>query len=368
MNKPLVITIAALRPDLVRLSEIIPKLDSNFNHILVHTGQHYDNMLSDVFFKDLEIRKPDFNLGIGGPGKQHYHQVADGTIAIHDLFLKENINPDMILFLGDSNSVGLAFPLKKSGYRIGHIEALMRSYDRRMLEEINRVVCDHCSTLLYTYHKDYKKQGIKEDIDPSKIVVCGNTIVEVCNKYAAKIKAISKKNSHIILDIHRPENFKDANRLYTIFDFASESGKRYNLPVIALPFHGLLHNLSNFGITVPKNIEFCDLMSYTGYLQCQYNAKFMISDSGTAQEEAPLLDTKVIVPRDFTERPQSYIFNCSISFAADKTGDDYIDECEQSWKYIENNDIVANTDWLLPPDKTKLTSDIIVNDLKQRLI
>lgn len=108
-----ILTISGIRPDFIRMSEIFKKLDENFNHILVHSGQHYDALLSDVFFTDLNIRRPDYNLSIGGQGKKHYHQVSDLSIGIIELIEKENLKPDLIMFLGDSNSVLASVPLKK---------------------------------------------------------------------------------------------------------------------------------------------------------------------------------------------------------------------------------------------------------------
>src|SRR5579872_7354118 len=137
-----VITVVGIRPDFIRMSEIFKKLDANFNHILIHTGQHYDKLLSDVFFQELEIRKPDYNLAIGGPGKKHYHQTADLSVKLIELIREKQWRPDIILFLGDSNSVVSAVDLKKEGFTIGHIEAGMRSYAMYMPEEVNRRVCD----------------------------------------------------------------------------------------------------------------------------------------------------------------------------------------------------------------------------------
>ena len=139
-----IITVTGIRPDFIRMSEIFKKLDQNFNHILIHTGQHFDKLLSDVFFDELEIREPDFNLNIGGKDKEHFHQTGDLSIKLIETIRKEKLNPDLVIFLGDSNSVCSAMSLKKEGYKIAHIEAGMRSYDKRMLEEINRIVCDHC--------------------------------------------------------------------------------------------------------------------------------------------------------------------------------------------------------------------------------
>jgi UDP-N-acetylglucosamine 2-epimerase (non-hydrolysing) len=153
-----VMTVSGIRPDFIRFSEIFRKLDAhpNMDHVLVHTGQHFDKMLSGVFFEDLNIRKPDFYLSSGGLGKSHYEIVADATKGIIEQVIRRGgVKPDIILFLGDSNSVVASVGLKKEGFKIGHIEAGMRSYDRRMLEETNRIICDHCSDLLFTYHLDY---------------------------------------------------------------------------------------------------------------------------------------------------------------------------------------------------------------------
>jgi UDP-N-acetylglucosamine 2-epimerase len=309
--KKTVVTISGIRPDFIRMSEIYKKLDKHFNHILIHTGQHYDAMLSEVFFKELEIRSPDYNLCIGGHQKEHHQQLADVSVNVITLLRNENIKPDIILFLGDSNSAGVAFPLAKEGYRIGHIEAGMRSYDKRMLEELNRTVCDHCSNVLFVYHEDYKDQLLKENILEDNIHVVGNTIVEVCREMAADIISEPKLNKQIILDIHRPENFKYKNRLENIIKFAIICGNRYNLPVKMLGFNRTMQYIEQFNINL-GSIKVVPLMSYKEYLYNQYHSKFIISDSGTAQEEPALLKTPVVVPRDFTERPQSYDHNCSV--------------------------------------------------------
>ena len=244
-----VLTVTGIRPDFIRMSEIFKKLDENFNHILIHTGQHFDKLLSDVFFDELEIRKPDYNLEIGGPGKEHFHQSADLSVKLIELIRKENLNPDIILFLGDSNSVTSAVPLKKEGYKIGHIEAGMRSYDKRMLEEINRIVCDHCSDFLFVYHDNYKEKAVKENINPDSVFVVGNTIVEVAKKYRPMEP---KLRDRIVLDIHRPENFKYKNRLENILEYANDMGQKYKMPVFMLGFKRTLDYIKEFGIDMSK--------------------------------------------------------------------------------------------------------------------
>jgi UDP-N-acetylglucosamine 2-epimerase (non-hydrolysing) len=319
-----IMTITGIRPDFIRMSEVFKRLDQRFQHILVCSGQHYDKMLADVFFEDLNLRRPDYNLGIGGPNKKHYHQMADLSVKIIDLIQNEKLHPEMILFLGDSNSVCCAVPLKKEGFVIGHIEAGMRSYDRRMLEEINRVVCDHCSDRLFVYHEDYRAQLLRENIPSSFISVVGNTIVEVCNKYKPEVCKGAKSRSYILMDIHRPENTRYPERMRHIFTLANWMSKTYSLPV---------HMLAGWHYD-PRDPAYADclgdikiipLMSYLDYLAYQYHAAFMISDSGTAQEEPALLGTPVVVPRDYTERPQSVMAYCSRTVNVNK-------DCDYSWE------------------------------------
>lgn len=332
MKNKTVVTITGIRPDFIRMSKIFEKLDENFNHILIHSGQHYDKLLSDVFFDELAIRRPDYNLCIGREGREHFEQTADLSVSIIKLLRTQNIQPDIILFLGDSNSVCCAVQLKKEGYRIGHIEAGMRSYDRRMLEEINRVVCDHCSDMLFVYHEDYKKQAIAEGIPAENIFVVGNTIVEVASPIAEELKKKDKEAEFILADIHRPENFKYSARLQNIFDYLGFMTKFWCMPVKMLSFPRTIKAIEEFNIDM-RDIELIPLMSYKDFMQAQYDCMFLVSDSGTAQEEAALLDTPVIVPRDFTERPQSITYKCSMMLDVMNDGSAYPQQEEYTERY-----------------------------------
>jgi UDP-N-acetylglucosamine 2-epimerase (non-hydrolysing) len=348
-----IITITGIRPDFIRMSEIFKKLDDNFNHILIHSGQHFDRLLSGVFFEEMGIREPDYNLGIGGPGKEHFHQTSELSIKLIELIRSENISPDIILFLGDSNSVVCSVDLKKEGYMVGHIEAGMRSYDRRMLEEINRVVCDHCSDLLFVYHENYKEKAIREGIPPETIFVVGNTIVEVVKNLDFPEKS---KDTGILLDIHRPENFKYKSRMESIILLGNQLSDHYNTPIKMLSFKRTMDKLKEFNIST-GNIELVDLMSFKDYTKEVYDSKFIISDSGTAQEEPSLLGTPVIVPRDHTERPESMTNGCSLMF--DVVNDTFNNVIPWIDTYRDN----SSTEWL--GDGT--TSNKIMEILKKEL-
>lgn len=351
-----IITISGIRPDFIRMSTIFKKLDENFNHTLIHTGQHYDNHLSGVFFDELNIRKPDYFLETGKAGGTHYYQLSYLSTAIIDLIKDKELNPDIILFLGDSNSVCAALPLRKEGYIIGHIEAGMRSYDKRMLEEINRIICDHCSHILFVYHDDYRKQVNKENIKDNVHVV-GNTIVEVSRSYVPKEK---KRNNMILVDIHRPENYKYKNRLQNIIKYANECSIRYNLPIKMIKFFGTCKYLKKYNIDL-GDIELIEPLSYKKYLNAMYHSKFIISDSGTGQEEPAIFGTPVIVPRDFTERPQSIKSNCSFMLKVKR-----LKNKDKSFDWLDkvyNKNIKMNTKWLGEGN----TSDLIIQKLKEYL-
>jgi UDP-N-acetylglucosamine 2-epimerase (non-hydrolysing) len=351
-----VITVTGIRPDFIRMSEIFKKLDENFNHTLIHSGQHFDKLLSDVFFEELNIRRPDYNLGVGGDNREHFHQNADLSIKLIELIRNENLNPDIILFLGDSNSVTCSVPLKKEGYKIGHVEAGMRSYDKRMLEEINRVVCDHCSDILFVYHENYKEKAVKENIDPNSIFVVGNTIVEIVKKFKFNQP---KRDDLILVDIHRPENFKYIERMENIIEYANLMGQKFKKPIIMLGFKRTLDHIKKFNLNL-GNIKIVDLMPYGEYIQTVYNSSFIISDSGTGQEEPAILDTPVIVPRDFTERPESMENNCSFMINVNKKND-LSWTLSEKWLSLECKN--KNVDWL----GDGKTSDNVINILKKIL-
>lgn len=350
-----IVTITGIRPDFIRMSFIFKELDKNFNHILIHTGQHYDSLLSDVFFQQLGIRQPDFILNCGKEASNHFEQLSYLSTAVPKLFKEKNIHPDLILFLGDSNSAGVAFPLKKEGYKIAHVEAGMRSYDKRMLEEINRTVCDHCSDVLFVYHEDYRQQVAKENITKNVYVV-GNTIVEPLMLFRDTICSVQKRKDMILLDIHRPENFNYEDRLRKIIAFANECSEKYALPVKMLWFKRLKDALDTWSIDLGK-VEMIPLLPYKEYLETIYHCKFIISDSGTGQEEPALLHTPVIVPRDFTERPQSYTHNCSIWLNLDSDHKEIHEWIES----LESRRSVIDPSWL--GDGT--TSKKIIQHLKE---
>jgi len=368
-TKPLVVTVTGIRPDFIRMSSIFDKLDRSkyIDHCMIHTGQHYDELLSDVFFKDLKIRQPDFNLKCGGG--THFEQLAKVTPALLELL--NQLKPDLVVYLGDSNSVLTAPSVRKEGFKVAHIEAGMRSGDMRMLEEINRKVCDTVSNLHFVYHENYRQNLKKENVSSDGIYVVGNTIVEPINKIIQKLFTnwlikneitnwttgddwLSRfKGQHILVDIHRPENFKEPRRVRMLLDFFKYCSKKYNCKVKILDFKRSLSEFYTQSYLDKNNtnndkkitldyygVEVIPLMSYEKYIFECLMSKFVISDSGTAQEELAFLRKKVIVPRDYTERPESIVNNCSrlMSLTSNIVWDEITD-----WAMSNSK---MNIDWL----------------------
>lgn len=336
-----VVTITGIRPDFVRMSNIFKKLDNEFNHILIHSGQHFDFNLSDVFFNELNIRKPNYNLNIGSKCNNHYEFVGRLSQSIIELFKKEKISPDIVLFLGDSNSVLCSVTLKKEGYKIGHIESGMRSYDIRMQEEINRKVCDTVSDYCFVYHENYKQILLSEGKKNDQVFNVGNTITEIVTDFYHEMIRKDKKKNCIIVDIHRPENFLDRKRLQNIISLSQIASDTLKIPAYLLEFKRTLAKIEEFELST-VGIDIIPLMGFKKYMQMSYDATLIISDSGTAQEEPGILKTPTIVPRDYTERPESVVNGCSIMINVNEYNKKLFSETVKQ----SQSSMAFNTEWL----------------------
>ena len=354
-----IVTITGIRPDFIRMSKVFERLDQNFDHIMIHTGQHYDDALSKVFFKELEIRKPDYTMATGVNSANHYEQLSYLSKEVIYLLKKKKIDPKMILFLGDSNSAIVSAPLFKEGYKIGHIEGGMRSYDRRMPEEVNRVICDYVSDLIFVYTPEYKNRLARENKDPKQIHVVGNTIVEIVNKYMPKGQ---RSKNFIVADIHRSENLKDVRQYNHILNYLNEVGKRLNLEVKLVKFNRAVKLIEKENLLQgKKQINLVGPYGFLDYLNLQYNAYGIISDSGTSQEECPLLGVPVVVPRKATERPESVENGNSILVGEDRPINKMVNE---TISFFKNYSISKKQIKWLGDGKT---SEKIINILKRKL-
>ncbi len=354
-----VVTITGIRPDFIRMSKVFERLDTEFDHVMIHTGQHYDDELSKIFFNQLKIRKPDFTLATGQNSSNHYEQLSYLSKEVIYLLKRKKINPDIILFLGDSNSAMVSAPLFKEGYRIGHIEGGMRSYDRRMPEEVNRVICDYVSDLVFVYTPLYKERLIKENKNPKQIFVVGNTIVEVVKKF---MPTGNRSKNFIVADIHRNENLKSPEQYNHILKFLDELGNKTKLEVRLVKFNRALKLINKHKLlNDKKNIKLVGPYGFLDYLNLQYNAYGVVSDSGTSQEECPLLGVPVVVPRNFTERPESVENGNSILIGENNPVEKMISD---SMKFFESYSISKEKIKWLGDGKT---SEKILKILKKEL-
>jgi UDP-N-acetylglucosamine 2-epimerase (non-hydrolysing) len=302
-----VMSIFGTRPEIIRLSRMFPLLDENFDHVMVNTNQNYTKELNSIFFDQLKIRKPDYDLKI--KTEAYGKEVAEIIIKSEDLLKKEQ--PDILLILGDTNSGLAAIPASHQGIKIAHLEAGMRSYDFRMPEEKNRVMIDHLSTVLLPYTNYSRENLIRENIHPSKIFVVGNPIIEVIDYYLSKInksnilkKLKLIKYDYFLVTAHRSENVDDPQSLQKIFDGLEKINKHYKKKII-YPIHPRTASKLLKKIKIPNNIQLIDPLGFFEFSHLEKNAFCLITDSGTVPEETLYFKRPCITIRKSTERPET---------------------------------------------------------------
>lgn len=356
-----IVTITGIRPDFIRMSAVFERLDAEFEHVMIHTGQHYDDELSKIFFSELDIRRPDYTLETGTRSRTPYEQLAYLSTAVIELLKAEKIDPELVLFLGDSHSALVSVPLFKEGYRIGHIEGGMRSYDRRMPEETNRVCCDYCSDFVFVYTPLYRERLLAENKDPDSIFVVGNTIVEVVRKY---MPVGPRSRDYLLADIHRNENLRDARQYGHILDYLEGLGAALDTEVRLVRFNRAVKLIEEHDLLAGRDhVRLVGPYGFLEYLNLQYQARAIVSDSGTSQEECPLLGVPVAVPRDFTERPESMEFGNSLLVGEGKPVHEMIDRSIRFFNdYSISDEQLA---WLGDGNTSRAIVDILADKLKE---
>ena len=297
-----VLTVIGARPQFIKAATVSNKIRTNGNsEILVHTGQHYDNNMSDIFFEELGIPKPDYNLSIGS--SKHGHQTGNMLISLEDIYLKEK--PDMVLVYGDTNStLAGALCASKLLIPVAHVEAGLRSFNKTMPEEQNRILTDHISDLLFTPTltavNNLKNENIIKGVHNTGDVMYDaiNLFKERANEISTIIEKLSlTKDSYILSTIHRAENTDNIKRLTSIISALSNSGKK-----IILPLHPRTKKfIEEYNLHVGNNIEIIDPVGYLDMISLQENAKKIVTDSGGVQKEAYFLKKPCITMRDETE-------------------------------------------------------------------
>jgi len=299
-----IMSIFGTRPEIIRLSVIFKLIDKNFEHVMVNTNQNFTYELNQVFFSDLGLRKPNYNLKI--KTSQYGLEVGDLIQKSEKIILKEK--PDILLILGDTISGLSAIPAAHHGIDIVHLEAGMRSYDSRMPEEKNRVIIDHLSTVLLPYSNYSRENLIRENIHPSKIYVIGNPIIEVINNNLSKIensKILEKMKlnpeEYFLVTSHRSENVDNHEILENIFKSLDILHKKFKKRII-YPIHPrTMNKITN---KIPKSIELIKPLGFFDFSKLEKNAFCLITDSGTIPEEALYFQKPCVTIRDSTERPE----------------------------------------------------------------
>lgn len=304
-----VMTIFGTRPEIIRLSAVIPKLDQFSEQVLVHTGQNYDPNLSDIFFQELKVRTPDIHMGI--QASSFADQIGQ-IIAKSGEVLAQH-KPDRLLVLGDTNSGLSSLVAARMGIPVFHMEAGNRCYDNRVPEEINRRVIDHSSTVLMPYTHRSKENLIREGFERQRIFVTGNPIFEVLNAYVDRIDASPilqqlrvNPQQYFLVTMHRAENVDIPDRLRNLMQGLKAVGEKYQQQVLVTVHPRTRDKLTNFKIDVQSEyLQLLDPMGFFDFVALEKQARCILTDSGTVQEEASIFQIPNVTIRDVTERAET---------------------------------------------------------------
>jgi UDP-N-acetylglucosamine 2-epimerase (non-hydrolysing) len=304
-----IMTVLGTRPEIIRLSLIIEKLDKYCEHVLAHTGQNYEDSLNKIFFSDLKLRQPDYALDIraGSFGEQAGKIIA----GCEKVFLKEK--PDRLLILGDTNSGLSAIAAKRMGIPVFHLEAGNRCFDDRVPEEVNRKVIDHASDVWLPYTERSRANLLREGIPGERIYVIGNPISEVIAHYSRKVDARRapeklgvKAGKYFLVTMHRAENVDIKDRLRSLLQSLDEVNKKYKDPVIVSLHPRTKNKIEKFKLkSGNENVRLMEPFGFLDFLSLEKQARCVITDSGTVQEECCILGVPNVTIRDVTERPET---------------------------------------------------------------
>lgn len=316
-----IMTILGTRPEIIRLSRVIPKLDQLCQHVLVHTGQNYDPRLNDIFFTELGLRSPDYLLNCSSANNME--QIASILIQCEKIISAEK--PERILILGDTNSALAAIAAKRMRIPVFHMEAGNRCFDDRVPEEMNRRIVDHCSEILLPYTERSRANLLREGIASEKIFVTGNPIWEVLQYYGTKVEASAilanlnlEPQKYFLVTLHRAENVDDHRRLGSFIEALQLLHLEYEVPVIC-SLHPRTRSqlqksrqiMDGTGVRVTEPLGLFD------FVQLEKNALAVLSDSGTVQEECCIMQIPNVTLRDVTERPETVEAGSSIIAGCD---------------------------------------------------
>lgn len=309
MRKLKVMTIVGTRPEIIRLSRLIPKLDQHCEHVLIHTGQNYDYELNEVFFNDLGIRKPDtFLEAAGATAAETIGQVimaADKAMEQHQ--------PEALLLLGDTNSALAAIAAKRRKIPIFHMEAGNRCFDFRVPEEINRRIVDHTADIHLPYSEIARDYLLREGLPPDQVIKTGSPMREVIEHYMPGIEASDvlarlglTQQHYFLVSSHREENVDSPENLQKLFAILNALAERYQEPVIVSTHPRTRKRMDALGLTAHPLVQFLKPFGFLDYVKLQTQARAVLSDSGTITEESSILNFPALNLREVHERPEGF--------------------------------------------------------------
>lgn len=310
MKKLKVITVVGTRPEIIRLACVIQKLDASpaIEHILVHTGQNYNYELNEVFFEDMELRKPDYFLNAAGDNAT----ITTGKILINIDAILEKVQPDAFLVLGDTNSCLCAIAAKKRHIPIFHMEAGNRCFDQRVPEESNRKIVDHVSDINLTYSSIAREYLLREGLPADRIIKIGSPMYEVLNKYLPKINSSDiltrlnlERGGFFVVSAHREENIASERNFFNLVKILNKVAEKYNYPVIVSCHPRTRKMIEEKDVRFHEQIRLLKPMSLSDYNHLQMNSNVVLSDSGTISEESSILNFRALNIREAHERPEA---------------------------------------------------------------
>jgi UDP-N-acetylglucosamine 2-epimerase (non-hydrolysing) len=304
-----IVTVLGTRPEIIRLSRVIALLDQHVTHVVVHTGQNYDDRLDGLFFRELGVRAPDVRLDVRGAN--FGSQAGEILSRIEPVLTSER--PDRLLILGDTNSGLSAIVARRLGIPVYHMEAGNRCYDDRVPEEVNRRIIDHCSTVLMPYTQRSRENLLREGIDGHRIFVTGNPIDQVIRGHAQAIAASTalttlglESGKYFLVTMHRAENVDREDKLRALVQALAQLHEVFGLPVIC-SFHPRTRaKIAKFGVDIERQgLRFVEPLGFFDFVRLEQLAFCLLSDSGTVQEEACLFGVPNVTIREVTERPET---------------------------------------------------------------
>lgn len=308
MKKYRIATIVGTRPELIRLSLIIHKLDNHFEHYLIHTGQNYDYELNEIFFNDLNIKKPDYYLN----ANTNTLGEALGSIIEKSYHVLKDIEPDAILVLGDTNSSLSILPAKRLKIPIFHMEAGNRCFDFNVPEEINRKVADTLSDINLCYTENSRRYLLAEGHRGDRLYVTGSPMFEVLEFHKSNIEQSAileklglEKNKYFVVSLHREENVDFEDCLAEFMNAIELIGDKYDMEIIFSTHPRTRNRINNFNIQPSNKVKLLKPLGFFDYIKLQKNAFCVLSDSGTISEESNILNFKAVSLRNSTERPEA---------------------------------------------------------------